>query len=66
MKTKIFLQRGLDSQISDLPLGSRRWHSRHPEVRAVFGAPRRMQFIRVLAAILRGAPGRASQDDGNW
>jgi hypothetical protein len=28
---------------------------RHPEVRAIFGAPRRMVFSVVFAAILRGA-----------
>jgi hypothetical protein len=28
---------------------------RHPEVRAIFGAPRRMLFSTVLAAILRDA-----------
>ncbi len=36
---------------------------RHPEVRAGFGAPRRMVFSAVLAAILRGAQVRAPQDD---
>jgi hypothetical protein len=36
---------------------------RHPEVRADFGAPRRMMFSSVLAAILRGAQERAPQDD---
>jgi hypothetical protein len=64
-KTKIFLQKGLDSQITDLPSGNCRRHSRHPEVRAVFGAPRRMLFKVVLAAILQGARGRAPQDDGS-
>jgi hypothetical protein len=36
---------------------------RHPEVRADFGAPRRMLFISVLAAILRGSQELAPQDD---
>jgi hypothetical protein len=36
---------------------------RHPEVRAVFGAPRRMLFSVVLAAILRGSQELAPQDD---
>jgi hypothetical protein len=36
---------------------------RHPEVRAAFGAPRRMLFSTARAAILRGAQERAPQDD---
>src|SRR5216683_1009858 len=37
--------------------------SRHPEVRAVFGEPRRTTAA-ALAAILRGAQQRAPRDDG--
>ncbi len=33
-------------------------------MRAIFGAPRRMVFSAVLAAILRGSQGLAPQDDG--
>ena len=36
---------------------------RHPEVRAIFGAPRRMVFSAVRAAILRGSQELAPQDD---
>ena len=70
------------SQISDVKLikdragplaaGKRRQrrptvgHGRHPEVRAAFGAPRRMLFRGdVLVAILRGTQERAPQDDAN-
>jgi hypothetical protein len=39
-------------------------NQRHPEARAIFGAPRRMVFSAVLAAILRGSQELAPQDDG--
>jgi hypothetical protein len=38
-------------------------HHRHPEVRAVFGEPRRMVVGAILAAILRGSQELAPQDD---
>jgi hypothetical protein len=55
-KTKIFLQKGLDRQISDLPLGSRRRQSRHPdEVRALARLEGWPQST-TLNNIFRGAP----------